>query len=478
MQDSRNQYIQKDLFELSQEEETESPEPEQCAEPAEKEIERKVSENTIRNELCKNTLAYIVSYKTMEDAFRKVASNKGSGGIDGMEYEELMPYYHRYWKEIRESLLDGSYKPSPVRRVEIPKDNGKTRKLGIPTLVDRGVQQAIATVLSWIYEPIFSDSSFGFRPDRSAHDALRRCLEHANEGYGWVVDMDLEKYFDTVPQNKLLEMISQTIKDGRVISLLYRFMKAGVMENGVVVRSEIGIPQGGPLSPILANIMLDRCDKELEKRGLRFVRYADDMMIFARSERSARRIMESITNFIEKKLKLRVNREKTVVRKITNNVKFFGHSFWRNSKGKIALGIHEKSMTKLKRSLKELTARKSQLSWEELKLKLMQKITGWISYFRYANAKKKLQAMDEWLRHRIRCLIFKRCWRVRSRYKIFTKTCKVPHEEALKVASARQGFWAFSGYHMVCKCVNNNLLRRAGYTFLMDVYERLHIAIL
>ena len=192
------------------------------------------------------------------------------------------------------------------------------------------------------------------------------------------------------------------------------------MENGVVVRNDVGIPQGGPLSPILANIMLDRCDKELEKLGLRFVRYADDMMIFAKSERSAQRIMESITNFIEKKLKLRVNREKTVVRKITNNVRFLGYSFWRNSKGKIALGIHEKSMTKLKSSLKELTARKSQLSWEELKLKFRQKITGWISYFRYANAKKKLQAMDEWLRHRIRCLIFRRYWRVRSRYKIFT----------------------------------------------------------
>lgn len=478
MQDSRNQNNQKDIFELSQEEETESPEPGQCAEPAEKETEGKASGNTIRNEICRNTLAYIVTYRTMEDAFQKVAGNKGSGGVDGMEYDELMPYFNRHWKEIREALLDGSYKPSPVRRVEIPKDNGKTRKLGIPTLVDRGVQQAIATVLSWIYEPTFSDSSFGFRPNRSAHDALRRCIEYANEGYGWVVDMDLEKYFDTVPQSKLLEMVSQTVKDGRVISLLYRFMKAGVMENGVVIRSDVGIPQGGPLSPILANIMLDRCDKELEKRGHRFVRYADDMMIFAKSERSANRIMVSITNFIEKKLKLRVNREKTVVRRITNDVKFLGHSFWRNQGGKVALGIHEKSMSKLKSSLKALTARKSQLSWEELKLKLRQKITGWVNYFRYADAKRKLQTMDEWMRHRIRCLIFRRYWRVRSRYAFFVKNCKIPHEEALRVANARKGFWAFSGSHMVSKWVSNNLLRRAGYTFLMDVYERMHIAIL
>ena len=255
-------------------------------------------------------------------------------------------------------------------------------------------------------------------------------------------------------------------------------MKAGVvMPDGVVIGSEQGIPQGGPLSPILANIMLDRCDKELEKRGLRFVRYADDMMIFAKSKRSAERIMESTTRFIENKLKLRVNREKTVVRKITDNVKFLGHSFWRNNEGKIALSIHEKSMGKMKNALKEITARKSNLSWEQLKVKLSQKITGWVSYFRYANAKKKLQALDEWLRRRIRCLIFKRYWRPRSRYAFFTKNCKAPYEDALKVANARQGFWAFSGFHQVSKWVNNNLLRRAGYTFLYDVYQRVHTAI-
>ena len=239
----------------------------------EKEPEGKSSDGrAIRNE----TMEYIVAYKTMEEAFRKVASNKGSAGADGMTCEELMPYFHKHWQEIREALLGRTYKPTPVKRVEIPKDDGKTRSLGIPTVVDRGVQQAVATVLSWIYEPMFSDSSFGFRPGRSAHDALRRCVQYANEGYEWVVDMDLEKYFDTVPQSKLLEMVSQSVKDGRVISLLYRFMKAGVvMPDGVVIGSEQGIPQGGPLSPILANIMLDRCDKELEKRGLRFVRYAD-----------------------------------------------------------------------------------------------------------------------------------------------------------------------------------------------------------
>ena len=478
-EDIRNEQLELELF---PEEATESPGQGQSEMTAEKEPEGKSSdERAIRNAdrvLREDTMSFIVSYKTMEDAFRKVASNKGSAGMDGMTCEELMPYFHKHWQEKREALVGRTYKPTPVKRVEIPKDNGKTRSLGIPTVIDRGVQQAVAAVLSWIYEPMFSDSSFGFRPGRSAHDALRRCVQHANEGYEWVVDMDLEKYFDTVPQSKLLEMVSQSVKDGRVICLLYKFMKAGVvLPDGVVIGSEQGIPQGGPLSPILANIMLDRCDKELEKRGLRFVRYADDMMIFAKSRRSAERIMESITRFIENKLKLRVNREKTVVRKITDNVRFLGHSFWRNGEGRIALGIHEKSMAKMKSALKEITARKTNLSWGQLKLKLSQKITGWVSYFRYANASRKLIRLDEWLRHRIRCLIFRRYWRPRSRYAFFIKNCKARHEDALKVANARQGYWAFSGFYQVSRWVNNNLLRRAGYVFLYDVYQRVHVAI-
>ena len=471
-EDIRNEQLELELF---PEEATESPGQGQSEKTAEKEPEGKSSdERAIRNAdrvLREDTMSFIVSYKTMEDAFRKVASNKGSAGMDGMTCEELMPYFHKHWQEKREALVGRTYKPTPVKRVEIPKDNGKTRSLGIPTVIDRGVQQAVAAVLSWIYEPMFSDSSFGFRPGRSAHDALRRCVQHANEGYEWVVDMDLEKYFDTVPQSKLLEMVSQSVKDGRVISL------GVVLPDGVVIGSEQGIPQGGPLSPILANIMLDRCDKELEKRGLRFVRYADDMMIFAKSRRSAERIMESITRFIENKLKLRVNREKTVVRKITDNVRFLGHSFWRNGEGRIALGIHEKSMAKMKSALKEITARKTNLSWGQLKLKLSQKITGWVSYFRYANASRKLIRLDEWLRHRIRCLIFRRYWRPRSRYAFFIKNCKARHEDALKVANARQGYWAFSGFYQVSRWVNNNLLRRAGYVFLYDVYQRVHVAI-
>lgn len=475
--DSRNEQL---YLELEPEEATESPEPVQSAVPAEKELERKSNgARAIRNgnALTDETMNFIAYYGNMENAFKKVASNKGSAGVDGMKCEELVHYFHCNWQEICESLRNRTYEPTPVLRVEIPKDNGKMRSLGIPTVVDRGVQMAVAKVLERIYEPMFSDNSYGFRPGRSAHDALKKCLEYANDGYEWVVDIDLEKYFDTVPQSKLLEMVSRTIKDGSVISLIYKFMKAGVvMQDGVVTHSDVGIPQGGCLSPLLANIMLDECDKELERRGLRFVRYADDMMIFARSERSAKRIMESITRFIEGELKLNVNREKTVVRKITGGVKFLGHGFWK-TKGRIRLKIHEKSYAKLKQSLKEITARKNQLAWDELKLLLKQKITGWVYYFRYADAKMALARLDEWLRHRIRCLIFRRYWRPRSRYKFFVKHCKAPHHDALMVANARQNFWAFSEFHMVNKWVNNDLLRNHGYTFLSDVYNRVHAVI-
>lgn len=477
MDNGRNEQLELELF---PEETAEPSMPGQSALPMEKKREEKSNDvrDTETGDLSRSAFDYMTSPFVLNMAFERVASKGGSGGVDGMQAEELMAYYREHEAELRESLRNGTYKPMPVRRVEIPKENGKTRALGIPTLVDRGVQMAVAMVLGEIYEPMFSEYSYGFRPGRGAHDALRKCVEYANEGYAWVVDMDLEKYFDTVPQSFLLELVSRTVKDGRVISLIHRFLKAGVMEDGVWRPSETGVPQGGCLSPILANIMLNECDRELEKRGLRFVRYADDMMIFTSSRRAAERVMESITRYIEKKLKLKVNREKTVVRKITDNVKFLGYSFWRGHKnGDIRLCIHEKSCRKFKDKLRLLTARRSQLSWEELKQRLRWVVTGWVNYFKLADGKKRLKSLDEWLRHRIRCLIFKRYWRVRSRYKFFVKNCKVKHEDALRVANARQGFWAFSGYHMVSKWVSKSLLTRAGYTFAFDVYMKVHVVI-
>ena len=272
-------------------------------------------------------LEYILTPDNLNRAYRQVKANKGSGGIDKMEVEHLLPYLRSHKVEIVESLLGGKYRPNPVRRVEIPKDGGKTRQLGIPTVVDRVIQQAIAQVLSLVYEPKFSDGSYGFRPGRSAHQALRRAQEIINDGYKYCIDLDLEKFFDTVNQSKLVQLLSETIKDGRVVSLVHKYLRAGVMIGHKFEDTEMGVPQGGPLSPILSNIMLNELDRELERRGLPFVRYADDCVIFCKSPRAAERVCESISRFIEKKLFLKVNREKTHVGSV-NGQKYLGYSFY------------------------------------------------------------------------------------------------------------------------------------------------------
>ena len=272
-------------------------------------------------------LEYILTPDNLNRAYKQVKANKGSGGIDKMDVEQLLPYLRSHKVEIVESLLDGKYRPNPVRRVEIPKDGGKMRQLSIPTVVDRVIQQAIAQVLSLVYEPKFSDGSYGFRPGRSAHQALQRAQEIINEGYKYCIDLDLEKFFDTVNQSKLVQLLSDTIKDGRVVSLIHKYLRAGVMTGHKFEETEQGVPQGGPLSPILSNIMLTELDRELERRGLPFVRYADDCIIFCKSPRAAERVCESISRYIEKKLFLKVNREKTHVGSV-NGQKYLGYSFY------------------------------------------------------------------------------------------------------------------------------------------------------
>lgn len=280
----------------------------------------------------KHLLEYILSPYNMNRAYRKVVSNGGSGGVDSMELKELLPYLKLHKDDLKSSILNGKYKPQPVRRVEIPKDNGKTRQLGIPTLVDRVIQQSISQVLTPMYERQFSDGSFGFRPNRSAHDALRKAQSIINSGYEYAVGIDLERFFDTVNQSYLIELLSHTIKDGRVISLIHRYLYAGVMVNGVYQPTTDGTPQGGPLSPLLSNIVLNEMDKELESRGHPFVRYADDSLIFCKSKRGAERVCESLTRFIEKKLHLKVNREKTEVGYV-RGMKFLGYSFYKTGEG-------------------------------------------------------------------------------------------------------------------------------------------------
>ena len=271
-------------------------------------------------------LEYICTPVNLNRAYRQVKANKGSGGIDRMEVDELLPYLREHKDELTESLLGGRYRPNPVRRVEIPKDNGKTRQLGIPTVVDRVVQQSIAQVLSLIYEPKFSGSSFGFRPRRSAHQALQKAQAIINDDHRYCIDLDLEKFFDTVNHSRLIQLLGETIKDGRLISLIHKYLNAGVIVGHKYEETTKGVPQGGPLSPILSNIKLNELDRELERRGLPFVRYADDCMIFCRSPRTAVRGCESITKFIEVKLFLKVNREKTTVGSI-HGKKFLGYSF-------------------------------------------------------------------------------------------------------------------------------------------------------
>ncbi len=313
-------------------------------------------------------LEEILSRDNLNRAYKQVKRNKGAHGVDGIEVEHLLQYLKDNGDELVKLVLDGKYRPNPVRRVEIPKDNGKMRMLGIPTAVDRVLQQAIAQVLSPIFEPQFVETSYGFRPKRSAHDALRKCVEYANEGYTHVVDMDLEKFFDTVNQSKMIEILSRSIKDGRVISLIHKYLRAGAVNRGRFEETKIGLVQGGNISPLLSNIMLNELDHQLERRGIRFVRYADDLLLFAKTKRSAQRILEHIIPYIEGKLYLKVNRDKTIVAYI-GKVKYLGYGFYPSKDG-IKLRVHPKSIRKMRARAREITSRNNGFSYEGLKLKL------------------------------------------------------------------------------------------------------------
>ena len=364
------------------------------------------NDNVNTNKPTERMLERILSSDNMNEAYQKVKRNKGAGGVDQMEMDELLEHLKTHREEILTSLLKGSYKPYPVKRVEIPKENGKTRKLGIPTLRDRVVQQAILQVLSPIYEKQFVETSYGFRPNRGCHDALKKCQEYANQGYWYVIDMDLEKFFDTVNQSMLMEILSRTIKDNRALSLIQKFLNAGIMDMGMFIKSDVGVPQGGPISPLLANIMLNELDQRLEEWGYRFVRYADDLMIFTKSKRAGQRQFQRVSKFIEGKLKLKINKEKTSITRL-NQIKYLGYGFYR-IKGKCRFRVHPKSITKLKDKLRETTGRSNGMSIEGRKTKLNQIIRGWVQYFKLADMKTVMQSIDEWLRRRIRMITWKR----------------------------------------------------------------------
>lgn len=435
---------------------------------------RKMVETDITNTTAQaeGLLEQILAEDNLNRAYKQVKRNKGAGGIDRMQVDELLPYLRGNREMLLQSLRDGTYRPSPVRRVEIPKENGKTRKLGIPTVVDRLIQQAICQILSPIFELQFSDNSFGFRPKRSAHDALRRCQTNITAGYRYVVDMDLEKYFDTVNQSKLVQILSETIKDGRVISLIHRFLRAGVMVGGVFEDSPDGVPQGGPLSPLLGNVMLNECDHELTRRGHRFVRYADDMMIFCRSEKAAQRTLEHILPYIEGRLFLRVNREKTQVANVSR-VKYLGYGFYIH-KGEGRLRVHPKSIQKLQDSIRAVTGRSNGMEIEERKTQLAQKVRGWVNYFQLADMKQLMQRLDEWMRTRIRMVVWKRWKRTRTRFANLKKL-GIPVERAWTWANTRKGYWRTAHSPILTRALSNERIKRAGYPSLMECYAERNV---
>lgn len=424
--------------------------------------------NTNANSREDGLLERILSRGNLNEAYKQVKRNKGAHGVDGIEVEHLLQYLRDNGDELVKLVLDGKYRPKPVRRVEIPKDNGKMRTLGIPTAVDRVLQQAITQVLTPIFEPQFAETSYGFRPKRSAHDALRKCKEYANQGYTYVVDMDLEKFFDTVNQSKMIELLSRTIKDGRVVSLIHKYLMAGAMNKGKFEETELGLVQGGNISPLCSNIMLNELDRELERRGIRFVRYADDMLLFAKTKRSAQRVLEHILPYIEGKLRLKVNREKTVVAYM-GKIKFLGYGFYPSKNG-IKLRIHAKSVSKMKARVKELTARSNGLGYELLKTKLKQYITGWVNYFKLADMKNQLKGTDEWLRRRLRMYIWKRWKRVRTRYAMLRKLGQ-NHNTAFKFACTRKGYWRIAKSPILNTTLTDARLKQAGYTFFSEHFK-------
>lgn len=334
------------------------------------------------------------------------------------------------------------------------------------------MQQAIVTQLTPLFESKFSESSFGFRPNRGAHDALRACKRNIDEGYAWVVDMDLEKFFDTVCQSKLIQVLSETVTDGRVVSLIHRYPNAGVMVDGNLEETKVGMPQGGPLSPLLSNVMLNELDKELESRGHHFVRYADDCMIFCKSEKAAKRTCESIIRFIEGKLFLKVNREKTRVARFSE-VKYLGYAFYRN-KGECRFRVHPESVKAMKEKVRELTARSNARSNDYRPIEVTLFVRGWVNYFKLADMKELLGKVDKWMRRRIRMVYWKQWRRVRTRFKMLRR-CGIEEGQAREFANTRKGYWRVAGSAIMSRAIKTEQLRCKGYLFFSDQYERVRV---
>ena len=420
------------------------------------------------------TLESILEKDNLNKAFRQVVSNKGTAGIDDMTVDELEPWIRAHPHELTNRIQSGKYRQHPVMRVYIPKDNGEKRPLGIPRVIDRLVQQAVAQELSREFEPIFSDNSYGFRPNRSAHDAIRKVIANANDGYEYVIDLDLAKFFDTVNHSKLLQVLSETIKDGRVISLIHKFLRAKIMDEGKVTTPTIGTPQGGPVSPVLANILLNELDKELDKRGHHFVRYADDMMIMCKSQRAAQRTYESISKFIEKKLFLNINKDKTKICHLSEDVKFLGYTFMKrqlknDETTKWHASVHRKSLAKLKVKIKALTDRRCPKGWSTTKTELNTVLRGWFNYFRLGIRKTLVTTIDGWTRRRIRQMYWKTWKKNSTRIKELEKL-GISKDKAYQWGNSSKSYWRIAGSFILCRALTNKTIKEKGWSLLSDLF--------
>ncbi|MDP4088891.1 MAG: group II intron reverse transcriptase/maturase [Bacillota bacterium] len=452
---------------------------------AEVELEVRGKQKTLSNDLAltkgervndvlddtSNLLERILEWPNVKQAMERVIRNKGSHGVDRMKVDELRGHVYKHWSTLRRKLLEGTYNPSPVRRVEISKPDGGIRNLGVPTVLDRTIQQAIAQGLNYIYNKSFSNNSYGFRPNRSAKMAILKAKEFINEGNTWVVDLDLEKFFDKVNHDILMGKLATRIRDRRLLHLIGKFLKSGIMINGMETITEDGVPQGGPLSPILSNIMLDEVDKELEKRGHKFCRYADDLNIYVGSRKAGERVMNTITSLLENKLKLKVNKDKSAVAMV-NKRKFLGFSFY-FTKGKAEIRIHEKSYKRLKGKVKEITNRNKGVKMEYRLKKLNEITTGWINYFGVAKGKARIDEIEGWIRRRLRACIWKQ-WKTISNKKRNLMKLGIEQAKAWEYANTRKGYWRISNSPILNKSLTNSYLESLGFKSISKRYQLIH----
>ena len=419
-------------------------------------------------------LETILHKDNLNRAYKRVKANKGAAGIDGMTIDEALPYLKEHQQELINRILRGKYTPSPVRRVEIPKPDGGMRKLGIPTVIDRTIQQAITQQLVPIYEPLFAENSFGYRPNRSAKDAITRVKEYAEQGYTFAVVLDLSKYFDTLNHEILINLLRREIKDERVVQLIKRYLKSGVMENGVVMETEAGSPQGGNLSPLLANIYLNEFDQEFLKRGVPCIRYADDIVLLAKSKRASERLLESSTRYLEEKLKLTVNREKSCTVSVfaIRNFKYLGFALGRNGSG-IYVRVHPKSWKKFKSKLKDLSSRRSVQSIKRSLEIIKVYARGWLNYYGIASMKQKIDDINGWLYHRIRMCIWKQWKKPKTKVRNLIKM-GVPEDLAWQAGNSRRGHWFTTHTVAVNMAMTKERLISSGFYDLATAYQSVH----